>query len=193
MKNGNYDSEIFIEYWSHNRFGSGNFRQKLNDLLTEKWELTKNDVLYVSSQLFNLWVPRFVHYFQVGDPKLACFIEALAAKLVWADDQVMGKVEPRAGLWGISVAGLNNKKIWMFNADIIRDALDSIEICQSRLPVEIADWLFDDLKIQLEKAADAINVAKQAESIEDCPTQAQECFAVTDSVRTRVEDLLLQA
>ena len=194
MEKGRYDIELFIEYWCHNRFeGSGDFRQRLENLLTEEWELSRTSVLEISDQLFNRWLPEFLHYFPVGDPMLFDFIKALAAKLVWLDE--IGDMQSRGGLWGTAVAGSVGREkergVLKYSVDI-RAILSAIEMGQSRLPCKIARWLFYDLRKTLDAADETIAEAKAAKSKAKCPARAQDCFAITDSVRTSIENLLIE-
>lgn len=195
--NGHYDIEMLIEYWSHDRFfGAGNFKQKLDCTLTA-WNIARREILWISDQLLNHWLPAFIHYFKVGEPTVDYFITALAARLIWLadDDKVMGNIEPRDRLWGICVSNFKSldEKIAVskYSTEIsaILKAID--EIAQSRVPPEISAWLFDELKSVLQETETTIKIAKNAQSKKDCPEPAQQCFAVTDSVRTHVENLLI--
>ena len=193
---GRYDLELLIESWSHDHFGgTGDFKQKLECLLNT-WDLAAHDLVSIQDEIFNIWLPEFIHYFEIGDPTIDEFITAITARLLWCNDndEVMKRVEPKDRLWSLCLSVLNSdEKLTVAKGSIdIGAILKSIEIGSARVPSEIAAWLFDDLRDALNAEQEMISIATEAKKQKDCPTSAQDFFLVTNRVRTHIVNLLIK-
>lgn len=169
---GVYSHEIFIELWSHNKFGlgTGNFRARLYEFLEYEMGIARSSTTAhkILNDVFSTWAPAYLAYFPVETGKekesaLWWFLLVLVTKLVLIQRADADTEESPSSLWEVALSKLsdsNKRDVQYYSVDRnrIRDALQKVS---EFLPAESVKWLFSDLYDLLKADSDAISTSHQ--------------------------------
>ncbi|MYF97705.1 hypothetical protein F4212_01010 [Candidatus Poribacteria bacterium] len=192
IENGRFSLELFIEFWCHSRFGVGNYREKLAEYLVEL-EMPKTQTDAIMYDLFEKWVPPYLHYFEIEDNLIWYFLVALAARSAWEVEII-----PKAGatsksrLWQqcVEQKGLSSNQMTVarkFSWDFEK-ILSAINGVNKVLPDEIHEWLFSEFEVKITDAKAEIDDVKAGNKT----GASQEYASVVKVMQTRLQKKLLQ-
>lgn len=148
-----YPLELFIEQWSHDKFGNGNFRERLYEYLEDEMGVSRASSIshHILNEVFSRWAPAYLAYFPIENDIEASvlwyFLHTLVAKFVLTQPMDTNRKESPSILWEkalskLSDADKNEVQRYSVDWEKIEEARQKISEC---LPPETVDWLFSDL------------------------------------------------